>query len=137
MKRSAPKKMSPWIKKWHDDAYTRLVDRWCVCCGKPYGTKWSLSAHHRLPQAQGGQDKPSNGCAVCWDCHEKYHLRCNQSLAARVEDRVRNFAMWMQDQGTSDIFGGGRGAPERMAPDWVQKEYADWFATSEYRSLKP
>lgn len=127
--------MSPWIRTWHNDAHTRAVERWCVCCGQPYTTLYSLSAHHKQPKSQGGKDKKSNVVAACWDCHEQYHLTCHQGLAARVEDRVRNFARWLQD--TSQLRIDLRNKPWLMAPEWLAQEYAHWQETGEYRSMKP
>ena len=47
------------------------ADSVCACCG----TEGSTHAHHILPKALGGDDRPTNLVNVCPDCHWKIHGR--------------------------------------------------------------
>jgi len=47
------------------------MDKECSCCGAEGPTH----AHHILPKALGGDDRPSNLVDVCPDCHWKIHGR--------------------------------------------------------------
>lgn len=35
------------------------------------GSRGAWNAHHKTSSASGGRDIPSNGCALCVDCHKK------------------------------------------------------------------
>lgn len=48
----------------------------CEKCGKQLvydnhlpGEKGAWQAHHKVSQRSGGKDVPSNGMALCLDCH--------------------------------------------------------------------
>jgi hypothetical protein len=47
------------------------MDKECSCCGAEGPTH----AHHILPKALGGDDRPSNLVEVCPNCHWKIHGR--------------------------------------------------------------
>lgn len=50
----------------------------CERCGKQLvfenhdeGERGAWEAHHRLAASKGGGDEPSNGEALCLDCHKR------------------------------------------------------------------
>lgn len=45
----------------------------CERCGVFWPKTLGLEAHHRLPRARGGSHDPSNGAALCWQCHQSIH----------------------------------------------------------------
>ncbi len=98
----------------------------CVCCGKP-AEHW----HHRQPKSQNGSNLRKNLAGCCFKHHEDYNNVCGQRLAMRVQDRVTNFARWIQDCGVMVNMMGEpvdkkRPRPWMMAPPFVQQEYSDW-----------
>lgn len=44
----------------------------CQSCGT---TGVSLELHHRIPEAQGGPNRPNNLLAICRPCHDRAHGR--------------------------------------------------------------
>lgn len=66
-------------------------DHECELCGTSKEDATKLHIHHRIPQADGGTDHPSNLIVLCQACHERHHG--NEPIEQRLAKRANGGAM--------------------------------------------